>query len=105
MFDPIPDEDRVCGTCAHWNTRAATHMGLPIGKNLAPCAVNAINVDAGDERGVIVLLGKDNHCRAHEERWTPSADYRKEHPEALAANDGLFVPPGMHPVVQILRVA
>lgn len=102
----IPDEDRVCGTCAHWNTTRATQLGIPISVALAPCAKRAIELDAGVEHKAdkaVVLLSPDNHCRAHGEKWTPISDYIDDlHNNS---NAGIYHPATMTCPVHTVRVA
>lgn len=100
MYD-IPTEDRKCGTCAHWDDKLATEMGISPLRELRPCAKGAVDNDCGF--GAIVLLGPECHCRAHGEEWEPSSDYLDDHNSDI--NACIYCPATMTPTVQTVRVA
>ena len=89
------NDDRVCGTCAHYGQALAVTVILPDGcpagsgpRLRAPCLRHAVEPDAG--YGAVVLLGPESHCRCHADAWQPAdAD------EPSDGNDDYGVRPGV----------
>lgn len=67
------NEDRRCGTCAHYGRAFAVTVTPPGGGPVerAPCLCHAVEPDAGE--GAVVLLGPESHCRCHADSWEADA--------------------------------
>ena len=68
------NDERICGTCAHYGQALAVTVLLPEGSPAgsgprlrAPCLCHAVEPDAGF--GAVVLLGPESHCRCHADAW------------------------------------
>lgn len=79
----VHDDERLCGTCAHYGQALAVRVILPEGSPSgsgpclrAPCLCHAVEPDAGF--GAVVLLGPESHCRCHADAWEPSEDFQCE---------------------------
>lgn len=88
----IDPDEAVCGNCLHWMGHVASKQvewldgaGRLQEEWVAPCAVAAVDPDAGV---AVVMLGERGHCQAHEAAFSPSREYceacleARIHPEA-----------------------
>ena len=73
------NDERICGTCAHYGQALAVTVLLPEGSPAgsgprlrAPCLCHAVEPDAGF--GAVVLLGPESHCRCHADAWQAAED-------------------------------
>lgn len=76
--------EKICGNCAHWMCNAhggiyliryVNEQGKETNGYFSPCAVHAVEPDAGDS---IALMAKDGHCICHSDAFEPSAYYLEE---------------------------
>lgn len=79
LLSPPDPDDAVCGNCLHWMGHVASKQvewldgaGHLQEAWVAPCAVAAVEADAGE---AVVMLGERGHCLAHEGSFSPSRDY------------------------------
>lgn len=81
---------KVCGNCAHWMRDGGVASGLVEYRDEAgkltvgrffPCAVHAVEPDAGD---AIALMGANGHCRCHADAFEPASWYLEELRELAA---------------------
>ena len=75
--------EKICGNCAHW-MRSKDRKELitfrdAAGKSVTgmyfPCAVHAVEADAGDS---VALMGERGHCRCHADAFEPADWYLEE---------------------------
>ena len=76
--------EKICGNCAHWmrtfkggkySIEYADEKG-EIGRDyFSPCAIHAVEADAGN---AVALMTKNGHCICHSDAFEPADFYLEE---------------------------